>query len=128
VKGNNVKRTEEVHMSKRKMVLAGILLLCACVAGCSSDPPSVRILNARAEKVNVQFKFGADNTININDVEAGTATAYRDVSEGQCVVTVTIQSESVAPTTTFNTEKDFNYTVVVLTSTPPALRVDSFEK
>ena len=115
-------------MSKRGMVLASILLLCLCVAGCSSDPPSVRILNARTEKVNVQLKFGADNTININDVEAGTSTAYRDVNEGQCVVTATIQSESVAPTTTFNSEKDFNYTVVVLNSSPPALRVDSFEK
>lgn len=115
-------------MVSKSFLKLGVVILGLGVVGCSSDPPSVRIMNERATKANVQLKVGVDNTININDVEGGKASAYRDVAEGTFVATATIQNETVSPTTSFNTEKDMNYTVVVVNSTPPALRVDSEDK
>ena len=115
-------------MVSKSLLKLGVLILGLGIMGCSSDPPSVRIMNERTTKANVQLKVGTDNTININDVEGGKASAYQDVSEGTFVATATIQSESVSPTTSFNTEKDMNYTVVVVNSTPPTLRVDSEDK
>ncbi|HSQ74511.1 MAG TPA: hypothetical protein VLT13_03070 [Bacteroidota bacterium] len=115
-------------MVSKFFLKVGMVVLGLGIVGCSSDPPSVRIMNERTTKANVQLKVGTDNTININDVEGGKASAYRDVSEGTFVATATIQNESVSPTTTFNTEEDMNYTVVVVNSTPPTLRVDSEDK
>ena len=115
-------------MVSKSLLKLGVLILGLGIVGCSSDPPSVRVMNERTTKANVQLKVGTDNTININDVEGGHASAYRDVAEGTFVATATIQNESVSPTTSFNAEKDMNYTVVVVNSTPPTLRVDSEDK
>jgi hypothetical protein len=105
-----------------------VVMLCAGLLGCSSDPPSVRVQNERTQKVNVQFKIGNYNTTNINDVEGGTVSAYRDVNEGVCVATATIQSENEAPTASINMSNDNNYTIVIVNSTPPTMRIDESGK
>ncbi|MDP2886985.1 MAG: hypothetical protein Q8P51_18420 [Ignavibacteria bacterium] len=114
---------------KLKTALAYLigLALFASVVGCSKKPPSVRVFNERATKVNVQIKT-SDNTINLNDVAAGQTTNYQDISEGPCGATAVIQNESVSPTRSFSAEKDNNYTVIVANTTPPTVRVDSQSK
>ena len=115
-------------MTSRAVQVTAVFLLCISMIGCSTEPPSVRIMNERTTKVNIQLKVGTDNTININDVDGGAATAYRDITAGLYVVTATIQSESDAPTASFNASEDNNYTVVVVNSTPPTVRVDASGK
>ena len=105
-----------------------LLVFFAGLIGCSSDPPSVRVLNERSTKANVQYKQANGNTVNINDVEAGQVTGFRDLVTGRTDVTAGIQNETVAPTVTFQAEDDNNYTIVVVNSTPPTLRVDSESK
>jgi len=119
----------ESDMSARALLsLSATLALLIGLSGCSSDPPSARIFNERATKANVQLKFQDGNTININDVATAASTNYQDINTGMCVATATIQSESVSPTASFNAEEDMNYTVVVVNSTPPTLRVDATDK
>ena len=109
----------------KSFILAVCLAIGMVLAGCSSDPPSVRVANQRATKANAQIKPVAGNTININDVAAGTTSGYTDIAEGKQDVTVTLQSESVAPTASFTAANNNNYTVVVLATTPPTLRIDA---
>jgi hypothetical protein len=115
-------------MASRTVFVVGVLLVSLGLFGCSSDPPSARVLNERTTKANVQIKFADGNTININDVAAGTATAFQEIHTGTTMATATIQSESVAPSGVFNAEEDKNYTLVVVNSTPPTLRIDVSDK
>ena len=114
-----------MHPLLRVLAIACLAFL---MAGCSDDPPSVRVRNERATKANVQFKQANGNTININDVASGQLTGFRDVATGRTEVTAVIQDETVSPTAVFQADEDRNYTVVVVNSTPPMLRVDSESK
>src|SRR3989339_915980 len=108
-----------------KNLLALLLLLILTTVACSSKPPSIRVSNQRSTKANVQVKLENTNTININDVASGATTSYQEISEGAVLVTAVIQNESVSPVISFNADRDKNHTIVVLTSTPPTLRIDT---
>jgi hypothetical protein len=115
------------------MMLRAFGVLCSIVvvlglSGCSTEPPSARIFNERSTKANIQLKPQAGNTININDVAGGAATVYQDIGTGMHLATATIQNESVSPTVAFDASDGNNYTVVVVNSTPPTLRVDASGK
>jgi hypothetical protein len=114
-------------MKNIMLVIAALAVLTA-FTGCSDDPPSVRVTNLRLTKANVQIKQANGNTINHNDVLLGVSSNFQDIAEGAVLVTAGIQNETVTPTTTFNASKGNNYTIVVLTGDPPALRVDQQEK
>ena len=96
--------------------------------GCSHKPPSVRVSNERTTKANVQFKQANGNTINHNDVAPGSSSNFQDAAVGVIVVTAVIQNENVSPTTAFTAVNDNNFTVVILNSSPPTLRVDTQSK
>ncbi len=98
------------------------------IIGCSNEPPSVCVKNERTSKANVQFKPASGNTFNINDVEAGAATGYREISEGSYEVSATMQNSPDSPTGGFSASQNFNYTVVILNTKPASMRVDSEEK
>ncbi len=106
-----------------------ILMASAIFAiGCSDDPPSVRVNNQKSSKANVQIKLADANTININDVEAGASSSYRDIAEGATQATATIQNEKESPSISFSASKNMNYTVVIQNTTPATLKVDSSDK
>ena len=69
-----------------------ILFLFITFVACSDEPPTFRVKNERTTKANVQIKTVA-NTENINDVQPGTLTNYKEVAEGKVDVTAEIQSE-----------------------------------
>jgi hypothetical protein len=119
---------KEIYMSRQRWIVLFTLLLLVGLSGCSSDPPSMRIFNERASKANLQIKPDAGNTFNINDVAGGTGTAYQDISAGGYAATATIQNETVSPEVHFVASENNNYTIVVVNSTPPTLRVDTSEK
>ncbi|MBX3008852.1 MAG: hypothetical protein KF816_12590 [Melioribacteraceae bacterium] len=111
-----------------KKLFGLLLLIAALTTACSSEPPSVRVKNEGANKANVQVKQADGNTININDVNAGSTTSYREIVEGSILATAVIQSQSVSPSIPFNAAEDRNYTVVILNTNPPTLKVDSESK
>jgi hypothetical protein len=114
-------------LPKTAEILCAIFVVLGLL-GCSTEPPSARIFNERSTKANIQLKPQAGNTININDVAGGATTAYQDIGTGAHVATATIQNESVSPTVAFDASEDNNYTIVVVNSTPPTLRVDASGK
>ena len=104
-----------------------ITFISLAILACSEEPPSIRVSNERTTKANVQIKT-VNNTINHNDVAGGTATNYQDVTEGKIDVTAEIQNETVSPITTFNASNDNNYTIVIVNSNPPVLKVNVSDK
>ena len=107
--------------------LLSILFLIITFVACSDDPPSFRVKNERTTKANVQIKTVA-NTENINDVQPGTITNYKDVAEGKVDITAEIQNETDEPAGSFNAEPDYNYTIVIVNTTPPSIRIDRSDK
>lgn len=104
-----------------------ILLLLITFVACSDEPPSFRVKNEYTAKVNFQIKTTA-NTENINDVQPGTVTAYKEVAEGRVEITAEIQGLTDEPTGVFNAERDNNYTLVVTNENPPRVRIDVSDK
>ncbi len=107
-----------------KKLLLKILILLIVLTACSSEPPSIRVLNRRSNKANVQIKTANNNTININDVSPNQTTPYQDIEEGYHQATATIQNEKASPYIYFTTIKDRKYTIVILDGATPYLRVD----
>ncbi|MBA4407441.1 hypothetical protein C0389_09215 [bacterium] len=111
-----------------KKLFAFLLVLIIATVACSSKPPSVRVVNQRSTKANVQVKLENSNTININDVAGGATSSYQEISEGSVLVNAVIQNENVSPTISFTAGKDKNHSIVILNSTPPSLRIDTDDK
>lgn len=105
----------------------GVLLFLVTFIACSDEPPSFRVKNEYTDKANVQIKTIA-NTENINDVQPGTVTSYKEVPEGRVEVTVGIQGVNGDPTGVFNADRDKNYTVVITNANPPKVRIDVSNK
>jgi starvation-inducible outer membrane lipoprotein len=111
-------------MMKHTLMYGVVLGIFILLAGCASDPPGVRVYNQRLTKANVQIKI-SENTINQNDVFAGSTTSFQNISEGQCVATAVIQDEAVSPAMSFVATNDNRYTIVIVGGNPPTLRIDA---
>ena len=105
----------------RYIIVAGLLL---CLSSCSNDPPRVRVSNQRQEITDVQLKRSSGTTVNINDVGPGSTTGYIEVSVSPYEVDAKVENVSPSATTFFTADEDETYTVVVLNTTPPTVRVD----
>ena len=105
----------------RTLLIACILL---SLSACSTDPPRVRISNQRAEITDVQLKRSSGNTYNFNDVGPNSATGYTEVEPSNYEVDANMEGVSPSATTFFTADEDESYTIVVLNTTPPTLRVD----
>ena len=102
-------------------------ILVITLIGCSDEPPSFRVKNEHANKANVQIKTVA-NPFNINDVQPGTITGYREVPKGLVEISAEIQSITDEPEGSFNAEDNKNYTIVIRNTTPPSIRIDVSDK
>ena len=109
-----------------------IILIAACwltfgLASCSDDPapPQFRVKNERATKASLQVQTSNGNTININNVDAGTTSAYQGVAAGVVDVTVQITGETGDFTASFTAINDQTFTIVVANTTPPTINIVS---
>ncbi len=102
-----------------------VLALAFSAGGCSKDKPRVRVNNQRNEITDVQLKRQTGNTYNINDVGANSVTGYIEVDVSNYEVDVKPEGTTGNATSFFVAEEDKSYTVVVLNTTPPTVRVDT---
>ena len=105
----------------RLIVIASLFI---GLSACSSDPPRVRVSNQRVEITDVQLKRSSGNTYNLNDVGPNSATGYINVEPSNYEVDAKVEGISASATTFFTADEDESYTIVVLNTTPPTLRVD----
>ncbi len=105
----------------RYLFVSGLLL---SLSACASDPPRVRVSNQRSEITDVQLKRSRGNTYNFNDVGRSSATGYIEVEQSAYEVDAKPEGVSPSATTFFTADEDQSYTVVVINTTPPTVRVD----
>jgi hypothetical protein len=95
---------------KKLLMLFLILLTFAALFGCGEDElPSIRAKNETADEVNISFKQSTDPTTNINEVQLGATSAFREIKEGPILVTGLPDKDGL----TFTAETGSDYTVVV---------------
>lgn len=55
---------------------------------CKDEPPRARITNNGTDKVSAQIQPLAGNTVNINNIDPGTSSAYSSYAAGQVTFTI----------------------------------------
>jgi hypothetical protein len=110
-----------MHTIIRYIVLTALVIT---LSACSPDPPRVRVSNQRSQTTDVQLKRSSGNTYNINDVGPSIATGYIEVDPSSYEVDAKIEGVSASATSFFTADEDQSYTVVVINSDPPTVRVD----
>lgn len=110
---------------KKLLATVATIVLCLSLFGCSKDKPKVRVSNQRNDITDVQLKRQTANTININDVGANSTTGYIEVDVSNYEVDAKPENVSGNATTFFMAEEDKTYTIVVLNTNPPTVRVDT---
>ena len=88
---------------------------------CKDENPRARIINNGTQKASVQIKTSGGNTVNINNVDPGTSSAYSRYASGQVTFTITVKSVDYVKT--FDMGKCYDYDIAIdgnnnITSTP----------
>jgi len=88
---------------------------------CKDENPRARIINNGTQKASVQIKTSAGNTVNINNIDPSTSSAYASYAAGQITFTITVSSNNYEKT--FYMGKCYDYDIAIdgnnnITSTP----------
>ncbi len=88
---------------------------------CSGEQPRARIVNNGSKEANVQIKTSGGNTVNINNIGAGTASAFNSFAAGSTTFTITVDKANYVQT--YSMEECFEYDIAIdgnnnITSTP----------
>lgn len=88
---------------------------------CDEEDPRARIINNGTQKASVQIKTSGGNTVNINNVDPGTASPYSSYAPG--IVTFTIVVNNVNYVKAVEMKDCFEYDIAIdanntITSTP----------
>jgi hypothetical protein len=59
---------------------------------CKGEDPSARIINNGTTKASVQIKTTDGNTVNINNVDPGTSSAYASYAAGDITFTIVVNN------------------------------------
>ncbi len=78
-----------------KTVVTGLIvfvfaLSMGCSKKCNNEQPRARILNNGTTAASVQIKTSDGNTVNINNVDPSTASAYASYAAGAITFTITV--------------------------------------
>lgn len=103
-------------MTKKIQVLVFIFSLFAGLAiqscnKCDDADPRARILNNGTKKASVQVKTSGGNTININNVDPGAASAYGSYAPGEITFTISVDNQDYQ--TTVNAEVCTDYDIAI---------------
>lgn len=94
------------------LILAGLfaITLNGCKK-CKNEDPRARIINNGSDKASVQIKTSGGNTVNINNVDQGTSSAYSSYAAGQ--TTFTIKVNSIDYAYTFVMSECYEYDIAI---------------
>jgi hypothetical protein len=92
------------------LITSGLLLISmeGCKKGCDGEDPRARIVNGSTDKASVQIKTSGGNTVNINDVEAGSASAFSSYAAGETTFTLKISNVDYVKTVTMGNCYDYD--------------------
>jgi hypothetical protein len=88
-----------------------ILFTLASCNKCDNEDPRARIINNSNEKASVQIQTSGGNTVNINNIDPGQASAYDSYAPG--TVTFTIKIKNVDYAKTVEVKKCVDYDISI---------------
>jgi hypothetical protein len=88
------------------LFLIGCLSLASCKK-CKNEDPRARVVNNGTKNISVQIQTSGGNTVNINNIDAGQTSEYKNFAEGNVTFTISVGNGN-------NTE---NYTKTVAMET-----------
>lgn len=102
------------------MALTFALTMSGCDK-CDEEDPRARVINNGTQKASVQIKTSGGNTVNINNVDPGTASPYASYAPG--IVTFTIVVSNANYVKEVEMKDCFEYDIAIdanntITSTP----------
>lgn len=113
-------------MKTIKFVIAMLLIsmiglsLNSC-SKCNGEDPTARIINNGTHKASVQIKTSGGNTVNINNVDPGTASPYASYAAGTVTFTITVNVVDYVETVVLSQCFDYDISINaqnVITTTP----------
>ncbi len=87
------------------------ITMSSCKKSCSGENPRARIINNGTHKASVQIKTSGGNTININDVEAGSSSEYSSYAAGVTTFTLKVSNVDYVKTVTMTTCDDYDIAI-----------------
>lgn len=102
-------------------ILLSSILLIGCKKECSGENPRARILNNGTAKADVQVQTTGGNTININNVLAGTNSDYSSFAVGISTFTINVGTNSKVTAVTMESCYDYDINIDAsnnITTTP----------
>ena len=95
------------------VIITGLLAMTisGCKKKCSGEDPRARIINNGTSKAGVQIKTSGGNTVNINDVAAGTASDYSSYAAGQVTFTLKVSNVDYEKTVILSECYDYDITI-----------------
>jgi hypothetical protein len=103
-------------MKKLKLGLMVILSVCMIVSmesckRCKGEDPGARVVNNGTSVASVQIKTSGGFTVNINNVDPGTASPYSNYAPGEITFTITVDSKEYVKTVQM--DQCYNYDIVI---------------
>ena len=95
------------------IIIAGLFAttVVSCKKGCDGEDPQARIINNGTHKAGVQIKTSGGNTVNINDVEAGTSSAYSSYAAGATTFTLKVSNVDYVKTVSMGDCYDYDIAI-----------------
>ena len=95
------------------LVVTSLLVITmeSCKKGCDGEDPKARIINSGTDKASVQIKTSGGNTVNINDVEAGSTSAFSSYAPGETTFTIKVSNVDYVKTVSMGDCYDYNITI-----------------
>ena len=88
---------------------------------CKGEDPTARIMNNGTNKASVQIKTSGGNTVNINNVDPGTASPYASYAAGIVTFTITVNNNDYVDTVEMSQCFDYDIAINsqnIITTTP----------
>ena len=94
------------------LVLAGLFAITfnSCKKSVNGDPRA-RIINNGTQKASVQIKTSNGNTVNINNIDPGTSSAYSSYAAGQVTFTITVNNSNYVKILDIGIGNDYDITI-----------------
>jgi hypothetical protein len=94
------------------IVLTGLLAVTmSSCKKCKDEDPRARIVNNGTDKADVQIKTSEGSTVNINNVETGTASSYSSYDPGQVTFTVSVDNTEIEKKVDVTTCYDYDIVI-----------------
>ena len=88
-----------------------IITMESCNKDCEGESPKARIINNGTQKASVQIKTSGGNTVNINDVEVGSTSAYSSYAAGETTFTLKVSNVDYVKTVSIGNCYDYDIAI-----------------